>query len=203
MDNEKIKILRNKISIPLNMAFELLKKNDGDILLCEKEFHDNNIQVICEKTECDYDTAKKNYAICNYDIVKTIDRINQKQVIISTGKSTNSKIGFILWPKNEAVKFYKTDKRNDVFISTEDFEIVLKHFESVFPMRDILGIVEQESFDIRGHNFFDNTICRNIIEEIRYIESDDVKVKLFLEELITWLNDKLIYADYIVVYGNL
>ncbi|MCD0470162.1 hypothetical protein [Flavobacterium sp. JAS] len=203
MDNEKIKILRNKFSIPLDAAIRLLKKNNGDVLLCEKEFHDNNIEQICKKTESDYEAAKENYEICNYDIRKAIERINQKQVIITTGNNPNTKIGFILWPENAAGEFYKTDKRNDVFISAEDFDVVLKDFKSVFSLLDVSNDFEQESFDVLGNNFFDNKTCRQIVEQISQIESNDKQVQNFLTELINWLNDKLTYADYIVVYGNL
>ncbi|KUJ60608.1 hypothetical protein AR687_16385 [Flavobacteriaceae bacterium CRH] len=203
MDNEKIKILRSRISIPLNIALQLLKKNNGDIELCEQEFHGNNIQTICTKTECDYQTAKDNYEICDYDIIKAVEKINQKQVIITTGKITDSKIGFILWPENSAGEFYKTSKRNDAFIPTDDFDIILKDFESVFAMRDASGTVKQESFDVTGHNFFDNKTCREIVEKISQIKNEDENVQVFITDLITWLNDKLVYADYIVVYGNL
>ncbi|MDA6072795.1 hypothetical protein NJT12_24540 [Flavobacterium sp. AC] len=136
MNDEKLKILRSRISIPLSIAVQLLKKNDGDVLLCEKEFHDTNIKEICLKTECNYEIAKENYGICKCDIIKTIERINQKSIIISTGKTASSKIGFILWPANGEREFYKTDKRNDAFVSAEDFDLILKEFQSVFPLRN-------------------------------------------------------------------
>ena len=34
-------------------------------------------------------------------------------------------------------------------------------------------------------------------------KTDELKVAEFKTELIEWLNDKLLYADYITVYGNL
>lgn len=66
---EKIKSLREKISVSLNLLFK-------------------------------------------FDVRKSIEKINQRQVIITTGKDTNhkNKIGFILWPENSKVEFYKTDK---------------------------------------------------------------------------------------------
>ena len=79
----------------------------------------------------------------------------------------------------------------------------MKDFESVFPMLDTSNNVEQETFDVTGHNFFDNKICKLILEKINGIESDDENVKTFLQEVESWLKDKLSYADYIVVYGNL
>lgn len=203
MDDDKIKILRSRISIPLNTAFSLLKKNNGDVLLCEKEFHDNNIGEICLKTECDYKTAKKSYEVSNFDIIKAVERINQKQVTITTGKAKDSKIGFVLWPENANGEFYKTEKRNDVFISTEDFDIVLEEFKSVYPIQNPWNDLVEDEFDVLGNNFFDNKTCKQIVERISKIQSNDQQVQNFLIELINWLNDKLIYADYIVVYGNL
>ena len=203
MDNEKIKILRSRIAVPLNVAVELLKKNNNDVLLCEQEFHDINIQTISQKAECDYKMANESYALCNYDIVKAIERINQKQVIITTGYTTDSKIGFVLWPENAAGEFYKTAKRNDVFIHTEDFDIILKEFQSVFPLKNPWNNDIEDKFDPVGNNFFDNKTCRIIVEKISYIKNDDEKVQFFLKEVTNWLEDKLMYADYIVVYGNL
>lgn len=43
MNSERVKILRSKIDIPLNMAIQLLKKNNGDIVLSEQDFHKENI----------------------------------------------------------------------------------------------------------------------------------------------------------------
>lgn len=203
MNNEKIKILREKIPVPLNTALELLKKNNHNIELCEQEFHDSNILRICDKAECDYETAKDNYQICNYDITKAVERINQKQVIIATGKAAYSKIGFILWSENANGEFYKTAKRNDVFIQTEDFDIVLEKFQSVFPLKNPWNDTIENKFDVLGHNFFDNKTCVEIVKTINQIQSDDEQIQSFLTELTNWLNGKLTYADYIVVYGNL
>lgn len=201
--DESVKILRSKISIPLAKAIQLLKKNNNDVALSEQDFHNENIREICEKTECEEEIAKKEYQICNRDVIKAIEKINQKPVVIATGNNPVSKIGFILWPENAKGEFYKTEKRNDIFISTEDFNIVLKDFESVFPMLDASNNVEQETFDVTGHNFFDNKTCKLILEKINGIESDDENVKTFLQEVESWLKDKLSYAHCIVVYGNL
>lgn len=203
MNNENIKILRSKISIPLNKAVELLKKNNGDVTLSEQDFHDENILEISKMANCDQETARKEYQICNYDVIKTMKKINDKPVKIGIGKFPDSKIGFILWPENAKGEFYKTAKRNDVFIQTEDFDIVLEKFQSVFPLKKSSNNAVENEFDALGHNFFDNETSRDIVEKISLIETDDQNVKVFLGEIISWLNDKLVYADYIVVYGNL
>lgn len=203
MNTENIKILRNKISIPLNKAIELLKKNNGDVELSEQDFHNENIIEICKTTDCDKETATKEYQICDYDVRKAVERINQKPVVIGTAKFPDSKIGFILWPENENGEFYKTQKRNDAFIATEDFDLVLEIFESVFPIQNPWNNTIEDQFDRTGNNFFDNKTSLLILQKISEIKSNDLAENCFLKELIEWFNDKLSYADYIVVYGNL
>lgn len=46
MNNEKIKILRNRIAIPLDIAIKLLKENNDDIDASEQKFHNINIKEI-------------------------------------------------------------------------------------------------------------------------------------------------------------
>lgn len=203
MKPESIKILRSKISIPLNEAIQLLKKNNGDVVLSEQDFHNENIKEICEKTECTEETARKEYHICKNDVAKTIERINRKPVAIATGNYVYSKIGFILWPANEDGKFYETEKRNDVFIQTEDFDIIIEAFNSVYPFISPHNGLIEDGFDYCGHNFFDHKTSVAIVQKISQIQTNDEKVKTFLKQVINWLNDKLPYADRIVVYGNL
>ncbi|GAA3759231.1 hypothetical protein [Flavobacterium ginsengiterrae] len=203
MNSENIKILRSKISIPLNKAIELLKKNNGDVELSEKDFHNENIIEICKTTDCDKETATKEYQICNYDVVKTIERINQKPVKIETGKYSAEKIGFVLWPANEEGHFFKTAKRNDAFIPWQDFEIVITVFESVFPFQNYKYDRIEDGFDRVGHNFFNKKTSEIILEKLKIIEGKDEQEKAFLAELINWFDDKLTYAHHIIVYGNL
>ena len=203
MNKESIKILRSKIPIPLNKAIELLKKNNGDVELSEQDFNDENITEICKVTECEEETARKEYQICDHDVVKAIERINQKPVTIGTGKFSDSKIGFVLWPENAKGEFYKTEKRNDVFIPAEDFDIILNTVQSVFLLQNEWNNTIEDEFDMIGHNFFDVKSCRLIIEKIGLLNPKDEREKDFLLEIINWLRDKLVYAEYIVVYGNL
>lgn len=122
---------------------------------------------------------------------------------IETGKFSDSKIGFILWTENENGEFYKTEKRNDAFIAEEDFDLVLEIFESVFPVQNPWNNKIEDQFDRTGNNYFNNEIGKIILEKIKGIKSNDSKETYFLNQLLDWLNDKLAYADYIVVYGNL
>jgi len=205
MDIEKIKILRQRMSIPLNRAIELLRSNDGNLIACEQEFHSSNVADVVRMTECDEETARKNYEICNYDTAKTIDRINARQLIITTRKLRipRNEIGFILWPEDLYGKGYKTTKRNDVFIPTDDFDYIIACFRSVFPLQNPWNKNTEKIFDIYGFNSFSNKTCRQIIKRINKIDTDNQDVASFLQEVIQWFNEKLNYADYIIVYGNL
>lgn len=205
MDLQKIKSLRNKIAIPLDTAIELLRKHDNNILACKEEFYNNNIKEISILTECKEEIAKENYIFCNYDKAKTIHRINSRQIIITTrkDKAPKNEIGYILWPENANGEGYKTVKRNDAFIPTADFEIIIEVFKSVFPLQNPWNKNIEDSFDTCGNNYFDNKTCLQIIARINSIKTDDPNIKQFLHEVIQWFDDKLKYADYIVIYGNL
>ena len=84
-----------------------------------------------------------------------------------------------------------------------DFDYVIHAFKSVFPLKNAWNDGVELSFDVTGNNYFDKDTCKRIIDKIRQVETNDIKVQNFKNELIAWLNDKLSYADYIVVYGNL
>lgn len=205
MDLEKIKTLRNKISIPLDIAIDLLRKHNNDILACEKEYHNNNVKEISKITACEEKIVRKNYIFCNYDKAKTIDKINSRQIIITTrkNKAPKNEIGFVLWPESTNGENYKTVKRNDTFIPTADFDTIIENFKSVFPLQNAWNKTIEESFDTCGHNYFDNKTCIKIIEKISQTKTDDPNLNSFLQEVIQWFNDKLKYADYIIIYGNL
>ena len=207
MDVEKVKILRQKLSIPLSAAIKLIKENNGDVSACEKEFHNSNIMAICRLAECDESIANKFYYIFKYDVQKAIKKIDERLVCITTNEpnETVDKIGFILWAENESLNKYITSKAGSIFIQTKDFNYVINEFKSVFPLKRPYKDVEiiDESFDIYGYNSFDNQTCRGIVSQIARIKTDDPKVEKFLRDLIKWFNVKLRFADSIAVFGNL
>lgn len=204
MDSEKVKLLRSKIAIPLDIAIKLLKDNDGNIEDSEQEFHNNNIKEISFLAECDFETARVNYLFCKYDKTKAVEKINSKQVIITTRENPipRNEIGFILWLEKDGEN-YKTKKRNDAFIPTADFDYVINEFKSVFPLENPWNKSMEEYFDVCGHNYFDKKTCRIIIDKIEQTQTDDLKIMKFKNKLVEWLNDKLAYAEYLAVYGNL
>lgn len=205
MNSEKIKILRNKIAIPLDIAIKLLKDNDGNIEDSEREFHNTNIKEISVLAESDFETARESYNFCKYDKIKAIEKINSKQVIITTRENPTprNEIGFILWPEYKDGENYTTKKRNDAFIPTADFDYVIDAFRSVFPLENPWNKNIEECFDVCGHNYFDKNTCRIIIKKIEQTKTDELKVSEFKNELIEWINNKLTYADYLAIYGNL
>jgi hypothetical protein len=193
MDTEKIKILRNKISIPLNVAKKLLAENNNDIELSVQKFHKNNINTICRLAECDEPIAEKYYFVCKYDIEKTIKKIHEQLFYLTaTPNQPIDKIGFILWTENESLNDYATSRDKSLFIQTKDFEYII----------NIIRTFEKR-FDTTGFNRFDNETMRKIVEQIARIETNDSDVESFFRALIKWLNSKLRYAHNIIIYGNL
>jgi hypothetical protein len=205
MDNSKVKTLRNKITIPLDMAIQLLQENNGDIDASEKAFHHNNIKAISELAVCDFETARESYTFCKYDLAKAIEKINPKPIILTTRENPTprNEIGFLLYPINKNGEYYKTNKRNDAFIPTDDFDFIIKAFQSVFPMKNPLNNVMETDFDVCSSNIFDHTTCKIILEKMNQNKQEDIKVAKFIKEVMHWFSDKLEYADYIEVYGNL
>jgi hypothetical protein len=204
IDFQKIKELREKLSIPLDLAKELIIENDGDLLICEEEFHRNNINTICRLAECNETIAKKYYKICGFDIEKSIKKIHEQLFYLTaTPNEPIDKIGFILWVENKSLDKYVTSRDKSLFIQTKDFEYVMDAFKSVFPLTDSKTGEIQNCFDIVSHNFFDNKTSRIIVDRIAKTKTKDPNVEMFLRDLVKWFNTQLRYANEIVVYGNL
>lgn len=122
----------------MDIAIKLLKEYNDNIEDSEREFHNNNIKEISVLAECDLETARDSYNFFKYDKTKAVEKINSKQVIITTRENPTQKneIGFILWPENKNGENYKTKKRNVAFIPTADFDYVINEFKSVFPLEN-------------------------------------------------------------------
>ena len=195
MVSQKIKSLRTKIPISLQEAIELLKRNNGNIDACEKEFHENKVDEICEIARCEKGEARKFYAKFNFNKEKAIDAINNEQRIltIESTKIAKNSVGFILWFEDENGQRYKTKKRSDIFIPTKDFDYIKKEFESNC----------SKSFDITANNYFGKEDGKLIIEAIEKIRTDNKNQSEFLNELTEWMNKNFQFAHTLVVYGNL
>ena len=205
MDRKKLNALRERVSIPMKDAIELLKKTNGDIPAAENEFHALKIKDICRLADCDEETAAQTYKLYNCDIEKAISKINNRDIIITTRDTLGPKneIGYSLWPETKNGDCYKTVKRNAVFIPSSDFDYIIEEFKSVFPQKHPVFKHVEKEFDPCGDNHFSNSVCKQILSKIEQIKKSDPKIEKFLEEVKDWLNDKLEYADIIVVFGNL
>ena len=141
--------------------------------------------------------------MCKYDVEKTIKRINEKEIVFTRQKNRISKIGFVLWSENEKGEPFDTKARSNVFIPTNDFDLVLEVFKGVFPLENVKEQTIDEAFYSRGLNRFDKKTSEEIISELNKIPSEDEEVQQFLNQLINWFKEQLEFADYISVYGNL
>lgn len=201
---QKIKELRERLSISIKSAKELINENNGDLLVCVQEFHKHNINIICRLAECNEQIAEKYYKICNFNIDKSIQKIHEQLFYLTTTPNTPiSKIGFILWAENKSLDKYVSSRDKSLFIPTIDFEYVLGAFTSVFPLKDEKGNIVEDCFCPVSHNIFNNKTSRIIVNGIATIKTKDPYVEKFLRDLIKWLNIQLKFAEEIVVYGNL
>lgn len=205
MDNENIKILRSKIAMPLDIAIKLLKENNSDVDASIIAFHSYNITEISVATDCDIETAKAVYYSLDFDVTKAIKKINSLPVFITTRENPRpaNEIGFVLYPVSKNGEFYKTEKRNDVFIPAADFDHIIDAFKSVFPLKNPWNEQIADQFDICSDNFFDVKTCRGIVDIISNSQTDNPTVLKFKNEVVHWMNERLKYADFINVFGNL
>ena len=61
----------------------------------------------------------------------------------------------------------------------------------------------QSSFDMCGQNYLDRETSLCILNEIKKIQTNNSQINNFLGLVITWWNEQLSDAEFIVVYGNL
>jgi hypothetical protein len=203
MEIQKIIELRKRLPISLTEAKELLAETD-DLVVCEQIYHQNNIKTIQRITQCEEVTANKFYTITKFDVEKAIQKIHEQLVFFTaTPNEPLEKIGYVLWEENKGLDHYITSRDKTLFIQSKDFEIVLPIFESVFPLKNPLNDEVQIAFDSVSNNLFDNKTCKDIVQKIAKLKTNDPNVELFLRNLIYWFQTRLRYAEYIVVSGNL
>ncbi|ENW08450.1 hypothetical protein [Acinetobacter beijerinckii] len=196
MDREKIEQLRKELSISLTYAIKLLKENQNDVSASIINFHKDNIEKVIQATKCEISVAQDSYQCFNFDVDKAVKKI-QSQVMVLTTRENQQKIkneiGFILWAESEGTK----TSPNDIFIPVQDFDCILKIFQAVSASNP------QSSFDVCGENYFDHETSLCILNEIKKIKTNNSQINNFLGLLITWWNEQLSDAEFIVVYGNL
>lgn len=205
MDMQQIIALRKRVPIPSAAAVRLLKEHAGDLDACAAAWHATQVQAICDATGCDKETAEESYEVCHQDLEKAIVRILARPIILTTRSEPGPKneIGYVLWPENADGQPYKSISRNDAFIPAADFEWVIAAFRAAYPIPSRHGRGVETAFDVCGHNHFDRDTMQRITARILEAPAADPVVARFRVALVAWIQDKLTYADYLVVYGNL
>ena len=201
---KEIQILKTELALPLHKAKILLEQTAGDIPAAIALYHQENIATIMAATECEHWEAKSVYERFNYNVEKAVKHIFSTSLTISVeDKRDTSERGM-----GYLISALDTDLNNvskrSIFIPIEDFDAYLSEdFKSVFPLYQPQWDKVEDYFNCTTSNVFDSTTCRKIITQLRQHSFDDEKVKIFIEKVISYLEEKLSTCTYIEVYGNI
>lgn len=207
MENaQKIKQLRSLIPCPLDRALALLKQSKGDIEQAITIFHQQNVEEIMAKFDCDKATAENFYAMFGLNFNKIQAKVDeiahlQRMITMRADKIRHNEVGFTLYPEDENCNRYPI-KGNYTFIPVDDFALIIDFFRAEFPIYDFWCQETQERFEVCWHNTFDNAICQRISKNIRKQSTEHPKEKAFFIAVADWLDERLSYAHHIVVEGN-
>ena len=201
---KEIQILKTELALSLQKAKTLLEQTAGDIPAAITLYHQENIATIMAETECEYWEAKSVYERFNYNVEKAVKHIFSTSLTISVeDKRDTSERGM-----GYLISALDTDLNNvskrSIFIPIEDFDqYLLENFKSVFPLYQPQWNKIEPYFNCTTSNLFDPTLCRKIITQLRQHTFTDDKVKIFIEKIITNVEEKLPTCAYIEVYGNI
>ncbi|WP_278637490.1 hypothetical protein [Capnocytophaga sputigena] len=201
---KEIQILKTELALPLQKAKILLEQTAGDIPAAIALYHQENIATIMAETECERWEAENVYERFNYNVEKAVKHIFSTSLTISVeDKRDTSERGM-----GYLVSALDTDLNNvskrSIFIPIEDFDqYLLEDFKSVFPLYQPQWNKIEPYFNCTTSNVFDPTLCRKIITQLRQRTFTDDKVKIFIEKIITDVEEKLPTCAYIEVYGNI
>ena len=201
---KEIQTLKTELALPLQKAKSLLEQTAGDIPAAITLYHQENIATIMAETECEHWEAKSVYERFNYNIEKAVKHIFSTSLTISVeDKRDTSERGM-----GYLISALDTDLNNvskrSTFIPIEDFdEYLSSDFKAVFPLYQPQWDKIEPHFNCTTSNVFDSTTCRKIIAQLRQHSFDDEKVKIFIEKVISYLEEKLSTCTYIEVYGNI
>ena len=201
---KEIQTLKTELALPLQKAKTLLEQTAGDIPAAIALYHQENIATIMAETECEHWEAKSVYERFNYNVEKTVKHIFSTSLTISVeDKRDTSERGM-----GYLISALDTDLNNvskrSTFIPIEDFdEYLSSDFKAVFPLYQPQWNKIEPHFNCTTSNVFDPTTCRKIIAQLRQRIFTDEKVKIFVEKIITNLEEKLPTCAYIEVYGNI
>jgi len=156
------------------------------------------------ETECERWEAESVYGRFNYNIEKTVKHIFSTSLTISVDNRRDTSergMGYIISALDADLN--SVSKRS-IFIPIEDFDAYLSEdFKSVFPLYQPQWDKVENYFNCTTSNVFDSTTCQKIITQLRQHSFDDEKVKIFIEKIITDVEEKLPTCAYIEVYGNI
>ena len=201
---KEIQTLKTELALPLQKAKALLEQTAGDIPAAIALYHQENIATIMAETECEHWEAESVYEHFNYNIEKAVKHIFSTSLTISVDNRRDTSergMGYIITALDADLN--NLPKRS-IFIPIEDFDqYLLEDFKSVFPLYQPQWNKVEPHFNCTTSNIFDPTMCRKIITQLRQHTFTDDKVKIFIEKIITKLEEKLPTCAYIEVYGNI
>ena len=201
---KEIQILKTELALSLQKAKTLLEQTAGDIPAAITLYHQENIATIMAETECEHWEAKSVYERFNYNVEKAVKHIFSTSLTISVeDKRDTSERGMGYLVSALDANLNNLPKRS-IFIPIEDFDKYLSEdFKSVFPLYQPQWDKVENYFNCTTSNVFDSTTCRKIIAQLRQRTFTDEKVKIFIEKIITNVEEKLSTCTYIEVYGNI
>jgi len=201
---KEIQILKTELALPLQKAKTLLEQTAGDIPAAIAFYHQENITSIMAETECERWEAESVYERFNYNVEKAVKHIFSTSLTISVeDKRDTSERGMGYLVSALDADLNNVSKRS-IFIPIEDFDqYLLENFKSVFPLYQPQWNKIEPYFNCTTSNLFDPTLCRKIITQLRQRTFTDDKVKIFIEKIITDVEEKLPTCAYIEVYGNI
>ena len=201
---KKIQTLKTELALPLQKAKSLLEQTAGDIPAAITLYHQENIATIMAETECEHWEAKSVYERFNYNVEKTVKHIFSTSLTISVEDKRDTSergMGYLISALDTDLK--NVSKRS-TFIPIEDFdEYLSSDFKAVFPLYQPQWNKIEPHFNCTTSNVFDPTTCRKIIAQLRQRTFTDEKAKIFIQKVITNLEEKLPTCAYIEVYGNI
>lgn len=201
---KEIQTLKTELALPLQKAKTLLEQTSGDIPAAITLYHQENIATIMAATKCERWEAESVYERFHYDIEKAVKHIYSTSLTISVEdkRETNEKgMGYLISALDTNLNIVS---KRSIFIPIEDFDAYLSEdFKSVFPLYQPQWDKVENYFNCTTSNVFDSTTCQKIITQLRQRTFTDEKVKIFIEKVISYLEEKLSTCTYIEVYGNI
>jgi len=189
---KEIQTLKTELALPLQKAKTLLEQTAGDIPAAIALYHQENIAAIMAETECERWEAESVYGRFNYNIEKTVKHIFSTSLTISVDNRRDTSergMGYIITALDTDLNYVS---KRSIFIPIEDFdEYFLEDFKSVFPLYQPQWNKIEPYFNCTTSNVFDPTLCRKIITQLRQRTFTDDKVKIFIEKIITDVEEKL------------